>query len=46
MSFPLVLANLEHQIDGFFVSGGQSEGVLVANEASVVGELPHRLLHG
>jgi hypothetical protein len=46
VSFPLILANFEHQIDGLLIAGSECECVLVADEAAVVGEEAHGLLHG
>ena len=46
MSLPLVLTDLEHQVDSLLIPSGECEGILVADEAAVVGELPHGLLHG
>ncbi len=46
MSLTLVLTDLEHEVNGFFVACGECERVLVADERAVVGELAHGLLHG
>lgn len=45
MSLSLVLTDLEHEVDCFFVTCGECECVLVADERAVVGELAHGLLH-
>ena len=46
MSLPLVLTDLEHQVDSLLIPSGECERILVADEAAVVGELSHGLLHG
>ena len=46
MSLALVLADLEHQVDGLLVLAGELQRALVPDEAAIVGQLSHRLQHG
>ncbi len=46
MSLTLVLADLEHQIDGLLILGGQCQRVLVTDKAPIVGQLTDSLQHG
>jgi hypothetical protein len=45
VSLALILADLEHEINGLLIPSGECECILVADEAAVVGELPDCLLH-
>ena len=45
MSLSLVLAYLEHQVDGLLIPRGELQLPLVADEPPVVSQLPDRLQH-